>query len=320
MKSVVSAKKITVFFCCSLLLAGCQFEKPQKTSQLTVRGAYSAKLSQDGQLIAVGSIEHGGSLWRSQPLDRLYNWNHRKGQTTTIEHIAFSPDSLFAATADNRTISLWNTKSGEPIWLWNSPSDINDIALSKQASLAVLGMKNYSVTLFDIQNGGIKRSFQHQGQVFDVSLDDKSRFAASGSYDNSAKVWSLANNKLLRDFPHQNPVRLSQLSGDASYLFTSAENEDGYIWQLKSGKKIAQLKNKRGYFTAARFKGKYLLTGNTAGYVQMWKVGKKEPLKQWKVEPRNPWVYKTLPVMDVAFGRGKTVYATANGLLYEFKR
>jgi len=316
------SKPIIMATVASVVLTGCFTEKPLATHELTVQGAYAAAISDDGKLAAVGSIVHGGSLWRTNPLDRLFNWNHRQGQQTNIEHIDFSPEGKFAATADDRTISLWNTETGEPIWLWNTPSDINDLALTNEGRLAILGLDNYSVTLFDIQNGGILRSFQHQGEVYDVSLDKSSQLAASGSEDNTAKVWSLTRNKMLLNFVHKNPVRLAQLSEDGSLLFTSAENEQGYVWDLNSSRKIATLKIKRGYFTAAKFQNNLLLTGNTAGNVEIWDISRgknPQPKKRWTVQARNPWVYKTLPIMDLAFGRSQTILVTANGLLYEFK-
>jgi len=302
-------------------LSGCDSSpKPTSFDEVTQTGAYSLCLNERADQALVGSIHHGGSLWRISPLDRLFNWNHKQGESSNILHCDFSPDGTFAATADNRTIALWNTQTGEAFWLWNAPGDLQDLELNKEGNLALLAMEDYTATLFDIKNGGIQRIFKHQGIVYDVSLSDNSRLAASASDDLSAKVWDVASGDIKQDFKHDNQVRSAQISPDGTLLFTSALGEHGYLWEISSGRKLASYPINSGYFSAIRFSkdSSQILTGSSSGKIQLWdKTGKMK--KHWQAQPRNTWVSNNVHIEDVAYSSSGYLASGANGRIFHLR-
>lgn len=305
-----------------LLLSGCDDARaPHSTSRLALQGLHSASLSADGRDVVVGSIHHGGSLWTVNPAERLFDWNHKDGAYSSLTSTAFSADGRFVATTDNRTIVLWQRDSGAAVWFWNAPGDIEDIALTRDGGLALLGMRDYTATLFDIQNGGILARLPHDGIVYSVSLSDSGSMAASGSDDLYLRVWNLSSGQQLQQLKQTNQVRTVQLSADGRLLFSSAMNDHGRIWEAVTGTPLAQIGKLRGHYTSARFSqdGRQLLTGSTEGLVQLWDVSSGKLLQQWRAANESRWVGRNVMLEDVAFGAGEWLAVGSSGLLYRLR-
>lgn len=304
--------------CSSLLFSACQpTSMPQKSKSVAHQGVFSVRFSDDGKQAMVGSLHHGGSLWRTAPLDRLYNWNHQSNQSSNILSSAFSGNGQFVATADHRTIVLWDTQTGKADSYWNAPGNIKDMALTQNGDYALLGMQDYTATLFAIRKGGIKLRLQHQGIVYDVSMDESAKLAASASDDLTAKVWQLPQGKLLHSFKHGNQVRTAELSHDGKYLFTSALRETGKVWNVKTGKKVLDIAKSQGHYRAARFSrnGRWLLTGSSSGKIELWSLKNGKRRKHWRLKQKK-WFSGNVQVEDVAFDGAGVIAAGSTGLIY----
>lgn len=318
MRSIVTALTLSSL----LLLTGCDDAKaPQETTRVALQGAYSQTFSADGRDLMVGSLHHGGSLWTTQPLERLYDWNHQDGTYSNITSSAFSPDGRFVVTTDTRTIVLWQRDSGEAVWFWNAPGDIKDIALTSNGDLALLGMADYTATLFDIKNGGIRLRLPHDGIVYSVSVNRDGLIAATGSDDLQVRLWSLSDGQLLHQLPQTNQVRTVEFSADGRLLFTSAMNDSGRIWDVASGRPLAAIGKTRGHYSAARFSadGRQLLTGNSAGRIELWQVSDGTRLHSWRATGEQRLGSRAVLVEDVAFTRDGYLAAGSNGLLYRLQ-
>jgi len=321
-------KTLTVLFF-GLALAACDnAEKPTEHWETAVQGLYSAALSNDGTYGIVGSIQHGASLWDMKRKERLFNWNHSKGDYTLLTSAAFSPDGRFAATASDRTIVLWETATGAPVWFWTSPGDILSMALTPNGDYAALGLDNHTAVLFDIKNGGVKRTFNHNGKVRSVSLSDDGALLLTGSDDETAKLWDLQSGEELHRWQHNNQVITTALSTSGNYAFTAAQADKAIIWNTQSGKEVQTLPIKTGSYivgaayTAARFSadGKKLMTGTNSQLVQLWDIKTAAQLKRWKITKKDKWKPSAATVLSVAFGAGgKHVVIGSNGLSYRLQ-
>ncbi|MFK4752406.1 WD40 repeat domain-containing protein [Oceanobacter antarcticus] len=317
-----SARLVTSTLCC-LLLTGCLpgGDAPESIATVANQGVYSATFSQDGQWLMVGSIHNGGSLWSLWPPERHFDWNHREGSNTGVLASAFSADQQFVASADNRTIVLWQRQTGEAVSFWNTPGDIEDLALSSDGRYALLAMRDYTATLFDIQNGGIRQRLQHDGAVFDVDLDGSDQLAASASDDLTARIWQLETGKELLRLAHGNQVRTVSLSRDGRWLFSSALRETGKLWEVSSGQLQIELPKPVGYYACARFStdGSQLLTGSSDGLVSLWHTTDGTLLRQWRITGNSVWNQPRVLVEDVAFGSSHYLAVGTNGQVYQLQ-
>lgn len=313
----------------ALTLSACDnAEKPSEHWESAVQGLYTAALSNDGKYGIVGSIQHGASLWDMQRKERLFNWNHNKGQFTLLSAAAFSPDGRYAATASDRTIVLWETATGAPVWFWTSPGDILSMALTPNGDYAALGLDNHTAVLFDIKNGGVKRVFNHNGKVRSVSLSADGTLLLTGSDDETAKLWDLQTGQQLHSWQHENQVITTALSSTGKYAFTAAQADKAIIRDTQSGKQVQTLPIKSGSYivgaayTAARFSSNEnsLMTGTNSQLVQLWEVKSARQLKRWRITKRDKWKPASATVLSVAFGTNNTYFAIgSSGLSYKLQ-
>ena len=316
-----------------VVLCGCDTaDSPEKSWENAVKGDYSAALSRDGELSLVGSITHGGSLWRTSQGERLFDWNHKQGEFTNIIACAFSPEGHYALTADHQTMVLWSTETGKALTFWTAPNEVLSVALTPNGNYALLGLADHSAVLFDVKRGGIERTFYHTDRVRSVALNDSGELAVTGSDDQTAALWDVKTGKALFNWQHSEAVITVALSPSGDKALTVAKYDETMVWDTKSGKAIGKLPLqataiKRGQaFTSAAFSadGKYLLTGNADRTVQLWDTAtsKLAEIKRWVVPKRDPWKPTSAAISAVSFSAksGRYYAIASNGFTHQLQR
>ena len=321
----------TLTFFLSLALTGCDNGKsPAASIEQAAVGNYSAALSNDGHHALIGSINHGGSLWDLQQDERLYDWNHKKGEFTNIVACAFSPDGNYAITADHQTLVLWSTTDGKAMTYWSAPSDVLAVTLTTNGNYALLGLGDYTAALFNVKQGGVQRIFRHQDRVGSVSMSEDGHLALTGSEDQTAVLWNVDTGEALQRWQQDDDIVTVALSADGSKAFTVAKYDSAVLWDTSTGKKLGALPLrasavKRGLaFTSARFShdGNYLLTGDADRQVQLWDANTLQQIDLWTVPKRSLMKPTSAAVLAVAFAdNDRTFYAvTSNGFTHRLRR
>lgn len=317
----------TLLMLALLLLTACeQADAPVKSLEVAARGLHSAALSSDGSFAIIGSIYHGGSLWRIKDSERLFNWNHKQGETTTIVATDFSFDGRWALSADPAALVLWDTQSGQGTRYWTAPGEILDVALGPGGQTALLGLSDHSALLFDIKRGGIRQTFTHGNRVRSVDISRDGLIALTGSEDYTATVWDTRSGKAITRMKHDNDVQLVELSADGAIAFSVSKYDKAVLWQARNGKVIAQLPLTEQHllrgltFTAACFdkNNRYLLTGRPDQIVQLWKLPQATEIQRWKLPKRSPWKPTSASVIAVGFNPdSQGAFAiSANGFIH----
>ena len=306
----------------SLLLTACQPPQgPDRSWQQAARGTLSAAFSSDGKLGFIGSISHGGSLWRSADGERLFNWNHAPDHYSVIYAAAFSPDDALIATTEYETIVLWDTTTGESLRFWTAPSRITSIDLSPNGDFALLGLDNHNAVLFDIMAGGISRTLAHSAPVNSVALNKDASLAVTGSDDFDAKLWSVESGELLATLTHTSPVNLVAISDSGKYILTGAHGERVVIWDSQTGEEVQTLFRSNPGLTVAVFSGdeSLLLTGNASQRIQLWDTGDWSQQNEWLLKKAGQWHGSA--VLALAFGDtpGKFYAAASTGHSYQLE-
>ncbi|MEZ5546892.1 MAG: hypothetical protein R3E74_03845 [Pseudomonadales bacterium] len=323
-----SLPRYSVLFVVCILLVGCdQSSPPRKSWENAAQGLYAATLSNQGNYAIVGSINHGASLWDMPRGERLYDWNHAKGEYTAIVAAAISPENNYAATASQRTIVLWEIGTGKPVWFWTAPGNILSMALTPNGDYALLGLDNHTAVIFDIKNGGVKRIFHHNGKVRSVALSQDAKVALTGSDDRTAKLWNLETGAELQSWAHENQLITTALSPSGKYAFTAAQADKAIIWNTQNGQSVKEMPIKKGpyiagsTYTAARFSAdeKQLLTGTNSQLVQLWNIDSNLEAKHWKVTKKDKWKPTSASLLAVSFSNRQGLYyaIASNGLSYE---
>lgn len=282
---------------------------PADRIEVAVNGIHGGSLSDKGQYAIVGSVQHGGSLWRLSDGERLFNWNHGEDELSVLVSADVDPSGTWAMTAEAHTLVLWDMNTGSAARFWSSPGEVLDADLANGGRYALLGQADHSAVIFNIIQGGVVRTFNHQGRVRSVDLSRDGRLAITGSEDQTAVVWRVDSGEKLMTMKHEEDVQEVILSPDGRFAFTSAKYDRAEIWDVEAGTSLKSIplskeRIKRGLeVTAAKFSddSKYLLLGYTNQKVELWAVEEAKRLKEWTLTKRHQWQPTGVAVIDLAF-------------------
>lgn len=306
----------------TLGLVGCS-DKPEKSWEQATRGLYTADLATNGYSL-VGSILHGGSLWRLKDGERIYNWNLSQGTYTNLVEVALSSDGKFGATADDRRIVLWSTRTGKSIGFWNTPADILSVAVSDHGLFILIGMKNFTAIYIDVRQGGILSTVNHQDSVRSVAISADGKIGLTGSDDKTAKLWRLNDGHLLRSWDHDNLVNHVSLSRKAKWALTSGQHSKANIWNVKKNKSVMTIGGRSASISASSFSSneKQFVVGNTAREIDLWDIKSKKKIGHWVAPKRSMWKPAGARILAVALSqqKGRVLATASNGVSFEFVR
>jgi WD40 repeat protein len=288
---------------------------PSDAWDVAAQGIYTAALSDDSTLSVVGSLNHGGSLWRTTDRERLFDWNHRAGEYSDLVATAFSPDGHRAVTTDPRTLVLWDTDSGAALGFWTTPSAVLAVALAADGRTVLMGLKDHSAILFDAISGAYLHTFLHDGEVVSVDLSRDGRLAITGSDDGTAVLWDVANGTARHRLTLDNPARVVALSAGGRFAFTAAQNRAVTVWDATAGTPLFDLEARNTGILSARFSPdeSELLLGYVNRTVALWDLGSRSRRASWRTQGRNPWRENGAAVLAVGFGAQSGTYFAVAG-------
>ena len=317
-------RNVAVVAALSLILtSACSGGKsPTRSWELAAQGVYSGALSSRGDLVIVGSLNHGASLWKTPEHERLYNWRHQAGEYVDLVAAGFSPDASRAITTDARTLVLWDTATGEALNYWGTPGSVLDVAMFSDNRHALLGLDDHSALVFDAQTGAYEQTLLHEGRVGAVDLSRQGTLALTGSDDNTAVLWRLDSGEAQHVFEHRSPVRAVALSATGEWSFTAAQGDLVAIWDNQSGRMMHKLHDGINHgVVSARFSddGRYLAVGYASRHVRLYDVQSGQVVQNWDSGTRHAMRATGAAILEVAFREGGSavIAMTGDGRLLE---
>jgi WD40 repeat protein len=302
-----------------LVLAACSdAEKPATAFRVANQGLLSAAYSADGQLLFIGAITEGGSLWRSAAPARLYDWNHATDEPSAIQAAAFSADGKLAATAAGDSLALWSTDTGASSRYWHSPTPITAVDISANGAYALLGQENNTAVLFNLERGGVVGSLRHEDSVSGIAMDDQATLALTGSVDGKVRVWSLATGKVNREWLLPSPISLVQLSPSGRLALAAGSRAAEGLWDTGTGELQLQLHQQNPAVTIATFSEdeSQLLVGTAREMVELWDLQTGTQIKSWHLPGDGPWQKAVVVALAWSSTPGQFLATAANGFTY----
>ncbi|MDX1450980.1 MAG: hypothetical protein R3183_00380 [Oleiphilaceae bacterium] len=303
-----------------IMLTACA-EGPKQTLQLAHQGLLSGALSRDGNLAVIGSVHHGGSLWDVDRKERLYDWNHKSGEFSSIRATAISGDSKAAVTCVGDNMVLWNVETGEYKQYWRAPDKILSIRLDETGDRALMGLENGTAAYFDMRNGSTIHIFNHDAEVGMVDIDAQGQFGITGSEDKSAKIWNLRSGELVHSMTLNNFINTVAISPSGELAFVTSLREDALVWDTQSGKVKFRFPNRYTNYHAAAFSEdeRFLSVGTFQGEVKRFQISNGAEAGKWQAKPRQSYgaASSKAIIAIVDQGEGVTVL-TSDGLMQRF--
>ncbi len=299
---------------------------PDSQLEVATKGLHTGALSDRGDQSVIGSINHGGSYWKNNAQERLYNWNHRAEEYTTIVAADFSQNDHWAITANPFNLVLWDTRNGRGERFWTAPGEILDVELGPNANSAILGHSDHTAVIFDIRRGGIRQTFNHTNRVRSVDLSRDGKLAITGSEDYTASLWDVRSGEKISTLKHEDDVQLVKLSPNGELALSVSKYDKALVWNTDGSGVIGEIPLKKQHikrgirFTSARFSenNDRLITGRPDQLVELWELPSLQRLAAWKLPKRSLWKPTSAAVLDVAFGeqRGTFHAIASNGFVY----
>jgi len=114
--------------------------------------------------------------------------------------IAFSPDGeLLAGGGEDRTLTVWNVKSGEEVFSFTGFSkEVSSIAFSPDGSSLCAGSGDGMIRLLDLATGEERFALAgHTEAVTGIAFSPDGDVIASSSHDDTVKLWNAADGTLI---------------------------------------------------------------------------------------------------------------------------
>lgn len=304
-----------------ILTIGCS-EGPSSSSPLAKQGFLSADLSMDGSKALIGSIHHGGSFWDLNKKERLYNWNHQNGKMSSLRAVAISKNGQRAVTCEEDNLVLWDVSTGEYKQFWQADDRILAIDLNDKGDRALMGLRDGTVSYFDLDKGRAIHNFKHLAEVRSVSLSKDGLTGISASDDRTVKVFDLKQGKEIQTKTLSNQIKIIAISDSGSKAFATAQREDSIIWDIASNKTLYKKHNRVTNFTAADFSDdeRYISLGTFSGSISRLDINTGTEVNKWQAEPRQAYGSAASKAIISLIDGNTTISAlTSDGMFQTFK-
>lgn len=302
-------------------MAACS-EGPASTAELAQQGLLSGALSHDGKTAVIASIHHGGSYWDLKKKERLFNWNHEKGKMSSIRAVALSKNVSKAVTCVEDNLVLWDTTSGQYKQFWQADDRILAIALNTKGDRALMGLRDGSVSYFDLNKGMTIHTFKHHAEVRNVALSKDGKTGISAGDDNTLKVFDLEKGVEVQSKSLGNQIKTIALSDSGTLAFATAQREDSIVWDIKKDKIVYQKHNRVTNYTSADFSDneQHLSLGTFTGQVIKLDIKTGKEIQTWQAEPRQAYGSAASQAIISVIDNNNTISAlSSDGMFETFK-
>jgi WD40 repeat protein/DNA-binding SARP family transcriptional activator/class 3 adenylate cyclase len=196
-----------------------------------------------------------------------------------INYVAFSPDASMLATAgDDGAAKVWDPRTGEELWSFESPdhSQAWGLSFSPDGSrLAVVWLEQQVVRVFDLATGRTVREIPSNGAHFAMFSPNGERLAMVGnSRSDAVVVDARTGDDVLTLSGHRSGLRDVAWSPDGRWIATSSYDATVRISDARTG----QWRFTLAGHTSDVFDVEWspdstrLVTGSTDGTAKLWRI------------------------------------------------
>lgn len=295
------------------LLAACTDPPPTVRQISGDDRALTMRLSPDRDLVLMGTVHNGASLWRWEDRQILATLNHSDQAPAEVWAAAFSPDGGHAVTAERQTVVHWDLVRKQSLGFWSTSGLVRSVDISQDGRRVLVGLSTREAWLIDTRGQVQPAVIPHADAVGVSRLTPDGRLGATGADDGMLRVWDLESGEALLTWKFPSPLATVVFSDDQQLVFAAPFHGPGRLWRVSDGQVLhEQVGERRISLGTASFSadGRQLVTGSPSGEVRLWSVTTGEVLQRWQTPKPHAVRPSGAGIMDVGLSAdGRTVTA-----------
>jgi WD40 repeat protein len=219
-------------------------------------------------------------LWDADAGEVIREFDAGKG--AGVVKAGLSADGSLLAARGEHAVFLWNTRTGELVHRWPSPSYTwyRAVAISPGGERVAADSGRGSILLWSVATGAqIARLAGHTAPVEGLAFSADGALLASGASDRTVRLWDARTGApRWASTGHTDSVFALAFSPDGSRLASGSNDTTVILWDVASGVQVALLSGHADYVFALAFSpdGSRLVSGSGDRTLRVWDA---EPMR-----------------------------------------
>jgi WD40 repeat protein len=207
-----------------------------------------------------------------------------QGHHDSVNHLAFSPDGRFLASASNdKSVRLWNLATGkETHQFLGHLKQVHSIAFSPDGKRLASGAEDAIVKIWDIHTGEQTAELDgHNRRVNCVVFHPNNKVVLTGSCDSMLRGWDATTEELRVQYPNRGCVETIAVAPNPRFCATGTRGGYVCVFDLNTGQRQLTIHADETLVSCVAFThdGRRLISlGETSG-IRIWdsKSGEEMP-------------------------------------------
>ncbi|CED82302.1 WD40 repeat-containing protein [Phaffia rhodozyma] len=212
--------------------------------------------------------------------------------------VKFSNDGKWLGTGCNRTVQIFDTKTGAKSCVlqddstpYNGDLYIRTICFSPDGKLLATGAEDRQIRIWDIKARRIRHLLQgHSQEIYSLEFSSDGRHLVSGSGDKSARIWDIENGACVFDLrvedfvigesgPVDAGLTSVAVSPDGRYVAAGSLDAVVRIWDTQTGVQLGRFTGHSDsvYSVAFAPDGSFLCSGSLDRTLRIWDLSPPPP-------------------------------------------
>lgn len=294
----------------------------------------------DGQIVATGTLNGYMLLWN---IDNGRILRETKAHEASVDGVRFSSDGLrIISGSRDKTIAIWDTKTGKERMRIPAPAPILRMAVSPDDKLLATSLEDGTVRLWDVGTGKelhCLKGHSHKN-IYGLAFNHQGTILASGAFDHTVVFWDAKTGKQIkRLIGCESGVASVGFSPDDSQVVVGcADSICSAVWDFEKGVPLYRvafpIENGRGWDQTVQFSpdGKLIAASShdpisvvnvfTNDELALWEkrlkakrnTAKEISLKEMPMEHASKlgwgiWCWNTMSIQGVAFDNSLWAHA-----------
>lgn len=184
-------------------------------------------------------------IWDYTRSDPIHNYSWGAETVTTVRFNPADP-SLFASTANDRSVVLYDLRAESPLQKVVMAMNSNSLAWNPREPMNfTIASEDWNCYTFDMRKLDIALMVHkdHAGAVMDVHYSPTGREFVTGSYDRTVRIFRVDNSRS-REVYHTSRMQrvfTVRFTGDAKYVVSGSDDANVRIWKARASEPLGRL-------------------------------------------------------------------------------